>query len=95
MSENKSLIISDEKFIRKMEENSLNPKKNNCSSFGRKDDFLDIKIKANSAEGNEWARVEIEEEENFITKHDPERHKMTTVGGYNWTEFGFHVTSRP
>ena len=66
MSENKSLIISDEKFIRKMEENSLNPKKNNCSSFGRKDDFLDIKIKANSAEGNEWARVEIEEEENFI-----------------------------
>ena len=48
MSENKSLIISDEKFIRKMEENSLNPKKNNCSSFGRKDDFLDIKIKANS-----------------------------------------------
>lgn len=93
--ETKKLVISDEKFIRRMEEDSLDPNKNNCSSFGRVGDSLNIKTKAGCAENNEWAGVEIEDEENFVNKNDPRNRRMTTVGGYNWEENGFHVTRHP
>jgi len=79
------LTTSDEKFIRKMEEEALLP--HSSEYFGRRNN---LSVAKTSCEMN------CADEDNLlVTKNDPRNRQMTTIGRYSWEENGFHITSRP
>jgi len=87
----KLLNLSDEKFIRRMEDASLDPRLsiNNCSSFGTESRK---KLTGSRCEMN----CSVDEDDELVRKNDPRNNGRKTLYSHTeWEEYGFHITTHP
>lgn len=83
---------SEKKVFEDLEKTALLSFKKSSSDFGRKDEK-----KRNKPVGQSRCEInnfEAGEDELLVNKHDPSRYKITTIGGFPWNEYGFHVVSQ-